>query len=61
MMISGQAYRLPDTKFDDVNTDEILSGPYMRLPEEQLGEYAFYGVIDNFQKSGKGLQNFNCR
>lgn len=66
MKISGKIYYMPKNKFDDINTDEILSGPFMRIPEEQLPEHAFEGIIPNFKEQirNKGIliagKNFGC-
>jgi 3-isopropylmalate/(R)-2-methylmalate dehydratase small subunit len=46
---------MPQERFNDINTDEILSGPYMRIPEEELKYHAFEGIIDNFYEKTKNI------
>lgn len=55
MIVKGKAFIMPDERFNDVNTDEMLSGPYMRIPEEELRFHAFEGIIDNFYEKTKDL------
>lgn len=54
MIINGKTFVMPESKFNDVNTDEILSGPYLRVPEEELGDYAFKNIIPNFKDAVNG-------
>ena len=56
MVIKGNAFVMPEERFNDINTDEILSGPYMRIPEEELKYHAFEGIIDNFYEQTKDKQ-----
>lgn len=66
MRIKGKSYYMPQNKFDDINTDEILSGPFMRIPENQLSEHAFEGIIPNFKEQLRNKdiliagKNFGC-
>jgi len=48
MRVTGRAYRLPDEWWSDVNTDVILPGAFLRLPEEELASHAFAGAFDDF-------------
>lgn len=50
MKIEGNVFWMPETRFDDINTDEILSGPFMRIPEEELADHAFEGIVPEFKK-----------
>ncbi|WP_371483368.1 3-isopropylmalate dehydratase [Kitasatospora sp. NBC_00315] len=50
MSLTGTVFRLPADTWDDVNTDVMLPGAYLRLPEEQLGDHAFDGVLPNFRE-----------
>lgn len=66
MNIRGTIFRMPNEKFVNINTDEILPGQYLRVPEEQLGKYAFSGIIDGFQDKVQGYnilvagENMGC-
>lgn len=55
MIINGIIYRMPNDKFNDINTDEILPGKFLRVPEEQLGKHAFSGIIDEFYEKINGF------
>ncbi|WP_428262087.1 3-isopropylmalate dehydratase [Haliangium sp.] len=48
MNISGRVYRLAPDMLDNVNTDAMIAGRYLRIPKEELGAHAFEGVIDDF-------------
>jgi 3-isopropylmalate/(R)-2-methylmalate dehydratase small subunit len=50
MTLTGAAYRLPEPVFDDVNTDVIIAGAYLRLPEDELADHAFEGAIPGFRE-----------
>ncbi|WP_437762666.1 3-isopropylmalate dehydratase [Sorangium sp. So ce281] len=50
MKISGSVFQIPQEMWDDVNTDLILPGAYLRVPEEELGSHAFEGVIPDFPR-----------
>lgn len=54
MRIEGEIFCMPEDKFDDINTDEILSGPFMRIPEEELSAHTFEGIVENFKATVKG-------
>ena len=66
MKIEGRAYVLPAQHFDDVNTDVILAGPHLRLPEDQLGLHAFSAILPSFPADARGRPilvggaNFGC-
>ena len=48
MKLTGRAFRLPPPLWDDINTDIMIAGRHLRLPEEELGRHAFEGVVDDF-------------
>ncbi|MFD7730120.1 3-isopropylmalate dehydratase [Kitasatospora phosalacinea] len=50
MSLSGTVFRLPTEVWDDVNTDVMLPGAFLRLPEEELGDHAFGGVLPDFRE-----------
>lgn len=50
MIVAGKVFCMPRERFNDINTDEILSGPFMRLPEKELSTYAFNGIISDFKE-----------
>lgn len=54
MKVTGRVLRLPPPLWDDINTDIIIAGRYLRLPEEQLGRHAFEGVVDGFPALARG-------
>lgn len=53
MTVEGCILRLPEELHAEVNTDVIIAGRYLRLPEEELAQHAFEGVIPNFQTLAK--------
>lgn len=53
MRIDGNVFWMPETRFNDINTDEILSGPFMRIPEEELAFHAFEGIVPDFKNQVK--------
>ncbi len=66
MTIAGRVLRLPPALWNDVNTDVILAGAHLRVPEEELGRHAFEGVLPDFPElvSGRPIlaagKNFGC-
>lgn len=48
MRLSGKVYMLPPAVFHDVNTDAIIAGKHLRLPEEEFGKHAFEGIVPEF-------------
>jgi len=46
--IIGRALVLPRDLRDDVNTDVIIAGQYLRLPEAELAPHAFEAVMPDF-------------
>lgn len=53
MKVGGRVYQLPANLREDVNTDIIIAGRYLRIPKEELGAHAFEGVIDDFTAQAK--------
>lgn len=66
MNIQGKPYLMPCDLWDDVNTDMMAPSAFLRVPEEELGNYAFHGIIDNFKDVVADSQiliagtNFGC-
>ncbi|MET7768834.1 hypothetical protein [Nocardia sp. NPDC005366] len=64
--IAGRVFRMPDNLTDNVDTDLILPGAYLRIPEHELGDYAFHGVLPGFRDRLAGRtvlvsgRNFGC-
>lgn len=64
--INGRVFRMPAGLVDDVNTDVMLPGAYLRVAEEELGEHAFQGVLPGFRErlAGRSVllagSNFGC-
>ncbi len=50
MKVTGRAFSLFPTLWDDVNTDLIIPGAYLREPDP-LGPFAFANVYDDFAES----------
>lgn len=48
-MLAGRVAPLPPELWHDVNTDAILPGAFMRVPEEELAEHAFAGLLPEFR------------
>ena len=48
MKLTGHSFRLPEPLWDDINTDVIIAGRHLRLPEQELGHHAFEGVVEGF-------------
>lgn len=65
MKINGRVFSLAPTLWDDINTDLILPGAYLREPEP-LGPFAFANVYGNFAELLAGStilvagSNFGC-
>ena len=66
MKLTGRVYQMPEELRDHVNTDVILASPFLRLPEPELGEYAFQNVLPDFSNRLRGAsvlvagRNFGC-
>ena len=66
MKLSGRVYQLPEELRDHVNTDVILASSFLRLPEAELGAYAFHNVLPDFSTQLQGAtvlvadRNFGC-
>lgn len=42
--------------FNNVNTDDMLPGKFLRVPEDELGKHAFANVLPNFQQRLNGAE-----
>jgi 3-isopropylmalate dehydratase small subunit len=54
MNISGRIFKLPAECWDNINTDIIIPGCYLRLPEEELASHAMGNVLPTFSTDIKG-------
>jgi len=50
MIVRGRVFALPAELRDDLNTDVVLPAAFLRLPEEELGDYAFHNVLPGFRE-----------
>ncbi|CCH71001.1 putative Isopropylmalate/citramalate isomerase small subunit [Phycicoccus elongatus Lp2] len=66
MIVRGVVWHLPSELWDDLNTDVILPSPYLRVPEPELGDYAFQNHLPGFTERLDGASvvlggtNFGC-
>ncbi|MEE9139951.1 MAG: 3-isopropylmalate dehydratase [Alphaproteobacteria bacterium] len=54
MKVTGRIFKLPPDHRDDVNTDVIIAGRHLRVPEDELARHAFENVMPDFHEQIEG-------